>query len=60
MWRSDLDVPPELHPLPNTITLLPELAQLQYLARLDLQIAAPAAGLPPEWGQAGAFPRLEL
>lgn len=59
LWQSDIPVPDELHPLPNATTLLPELAQLQHLIRMDLDVAAPVAALPPEWAQPGAFPRLE-
>ena len=42
--------------------LLPELSQLQWLEELSigLSVGQPwAAGVPAEWGQPGAFPRLK-
>lgn len=50
----------ELQPLSKATTLLPEMAQLQHLRRMELEIDAAVVELPPEWGQADAFPRLEL
>ena len=43
----------------HAAALLPELAQLQFLRALELGLGGPAVGLPAQWGQAGAFPRLE-
>lgn len=39
-------------------TLLPELAQLQWLERLEQRLPALREGIPAEWGAPGAFPRL--
>lgn len=48
--------PPGAPPLP---ILLPELAQLQWLEELVVDMDAPLAGIPGEWGRPGAFPRLQ-
>lgn len=39
-------------------TLLPELAQLQWLEHMDQELPALRDGIPAEWGAPGAFPRL--
>lgn len=39
-------------------TLLPELAQLQWLERLEQRLPALREGIPADWGAAGGFPRL--
>ena len=43
----------------RTGLLLPELAQLQHLSDLLLEVPATEWGLPAEWGQPGAFPSLQ-
>ncbi|PRW45691.1 serine threonine- kinase receptor R831 [Chlorella sorokiniana] len=42
-----------------TVLLLPELAQLQHLATLNLEADVLNDSLPPEWFRPGAFPRLQ-
>jgi hypothetical protein len=41
--------------------LLPELAQLQWLEVIEINIYSQTlySGIPPEWGLPGAFPRLK-
>jgi hypothetical protein len=43
----------------NATLLLPELAQLRFLTHLEMEIKLALTGMPPEWGQAGAFQSLE-
>lgn len=46
-------------PAPTNAVLLPELAQLQSLISLSVQVDVLEPRLPREWGQPGAFPRLQ-
>ena len=59
VWKTEGPVHGDSMPLSNATTLLPEAAQLQFLTRMELEIDAAVVGLPPEWGQPGAFPSLQ-